>query len=269
MVTFAKYKQNKYVLQELVRKSVKTQYRNSFLGLLWTVLNPLLNMLVMWLIFAQFFGRNDPLYPVYLLTGNILFSCLRGATDGGMGSIVNNRGLLLRTKIDTHLFPLASTLSSLVTFAFSFVALLLIMAGMQIFGGYSLFGYQILFVLVMLPAFVLFEYGISLFLSAIFVFCRDIKYLYSVFLTLWTYLTPIFYKIDTLKVGSFGYKIVKLNPMYYFVRYFRDAVYNYHYIGWGVPYMKTLGLLYVIGLVSFAIGLTVFKLLKNKFMTSI
>lgn len=269
MEAIKKYKQNRFILHELVRKSVKTQYRNSFLGMLWTVLNPLLNMLVMWLIFSQFFGRNDPLYPIYLFTGNIMFSALRGATMGGMTSIVNNRGLLLRTKIDTYLFPLASTLSSLVTFAFSFVALVLIMLGMQLFGGHGLFGYQMVFVLLMLPAFLLFEYGISLFLSATYVFFRDISHLYSVFLTLWTYLTPIFYKIDSFKTNSLAYQFVKLNPMYYFVRYFRDAVYNYHYIGWGIPYMPTLGLLYAIGIGSFVIGFTVFKLLKNKFMTNI
>lgn len=264
-----KIKQNSYILHELVRKSVKTQYRNSWLGMLWTILNPLLNMLVMWLVFAQFFGRNDPVYPIYLLTGNILFSALRSATVGGMTSVVNNRGLLLRTKLDTQLFPLASTLSSLVTFGFSFIALITIMFFMQIFGGYNLFGVQILFVILMLPAFVLFEYGISLFLSAIYVFCRDIKHLYSVFLTLWTYLTPIFYKIDSLAVGSFAYKCVKLNPMYYFVRYFRDSVYYFNYTNWSMPYFRTLGLLYLIGICSFAIGLGIFKLLKNKFMTNI
>lgn len=269
MEFISKVKQNQYILHELVRKSVKTQYRNSWLGMLWTILNPLLNMLVMWLVFSQILGQNDPLYPIYLLTGNILFSSLNSATDGGMQSIVNNRGLLLRIKLDTHLFPLASTLSSLVTFGFAFLALVVIMLFMQLFGGYNLFGVQILFVLLMLPAFVLFEYGISLFLSAIYIFCRDIKHLYSVFLTLWMYITPVFYKIDILKSHDIAYKVIKLNPMYYFVRYFRDAVYNYNYIGWSMPYMKTLGLLYLIGIGSFAIGFGVFKLLKNKFMTNI
>lgn len=269
MVTISKVKQNQYILHELVRKSVKTQYRNSWLGMLWTILNPLLNMLIMWLVFSQFFGRNDPVYPIYLLTGNILFSALRSSTMGGMTSIVNNRGLLLRTKMDTELFPLSSTLSSLVTFGFSFCALAVIMLFMQLFGGYNLFGVQILFVLLMLPAFILFEYGISLFLSALYVFFRDIQHLYSVFLTLWTYLTPVFYKMESLQVGSFAYQTVKLNPMYYFVRYFRDAVYNYNYIGWSMPYMRTLGLLYLLGIGFFAIGFAVFRLLKNKFMTNI
>lgn len=256
---------NRYVLYELVRKNVKTQYRNSVLGMLWTVLNPLLNMLVMWAVFSQFFGRNDPLYPIYLLTGNILFACLSSATNGALQSIVNNRGLLTRVKIDSYLFPLSSTLSSLVNFAFSMIALLCIMLFIQFFGGHSVFSVRILMVFLMIPAFVLFEYGIGLFLAALFVFLRDIKYLYSVFLTLWTYLTPIFYKVDTLKTGSFALSIVKMNPMYYFLRFFRDAM----YMGWSEYPWQDLGVLYLLGLVSVVIGIAVFKPLKKHFMTNI
>lgn len=264
-----KLNQNKYILTELVRKSVKTQYRNSFLGMLWTILNPLLNMLVMWLVFSQFFGQGDPLYPIYLLSGTIMFACLRGATEGAMPSISGNRGLLLTTKLDVHLFPLATTLSSLVTFVFSFIALLLIMLGMQIFGGYHLFGYQILFVLIMMPAFVLFEYGISLFLSAIYVFCRDVMHLYSVFLTLWQYITPVFYKINVFEGTGFVRQVIKFNPMYYFLTYFRQAVYESAYAGLSLPSMKYLLYLYVFGILTFAIGFGIFKLLKKNFMTNI
>lgn len=260
---------DRFVLGELVRKKVKTQYRNSALGMLWTVLNPLLNMLIMWAIFTQFFGKNDPYYPVYLLTGNIMFSALRSATDGALTSVADNRGLLTRVKIDAYLFPLSATLSSIINFAFSMISVLIIMLGMQIFGGMSLYSYRMLFVLLMLPAFLLFEYGIGLFLSALYVFFRDIKYLYSVFLTLWTYLTPIFYKVDNLASGSFASNLIKLNPMYYFVRYFRDAMYHYETIGWGCPVWKTLGLLYILGIVSVLIGGIVFKLLKKRFMAYI
>ncbi len=257
---------NRYVIQELVRKNVKTQYRNSWLGMVWTVLNPLLNMLVMWLVFKQFFGRNDPLFPIYLLTGNIMFSSLSGATNGALQSVVNNRGLLTRVKIDAYLFPLSSTLTSLINFFFSSIALLVITLGIQIFGGYSLFSWRILIVFLMLPAFVLFEYGIGLFLSAIYVFARDIKYLYSVFMTLWMYITPIFYKPEAMfEAGSLAGKIIKLNPMYYFVRFFRDAV----YMGWSEYPVQDLCVLYLLGIVSLVVGWIVFKLLKRKFMTYI
>ena len=265
MNTFKSLAKNRYVLGELVRKKVKTQYRNSFFGMIWTILNPLLNMLVMWLVFSQFFGRGDALYPVYLLTGNILFTCLRSATDGALSSVVGNRGLLKRVKIDPYLFPLTSTLSSLVHFAFSMIALLVIMLGMQIFGGHSLFTFRIFAVLAMIPAFVLFELGIGLFLSALYVFFRDVKYLYHVFLTLWTYLTPIFYKVNNLGVDSISYKIVKLNPMFYFVRFFRDAM----YMGWSEYPMQDIVILYLLGFASLFIGAVVFKSLKKHFMTYI
>lgn len=257
---------DRYVLHELVRKRVKTQYRNSFLGMFWTILNPLLNMLVMWVVFKQFFGRNDPLYPVYLLTGNVLFGCLRGATDGSLSSVVGNRGLLTRVKIEPYLFPLSSTLSAFVSMVFSMAALLIIMLGIQIFGGYSLFHLRMLTVLLMIPAFILFEYGIGLFLSALYVFFRDIKYLYHVFLTLWSYVTPIFYKPEAMiSTGSFAGKIVKLNPMYYFVRFFRDAM----YMGWSEYPVQDLVVLYGLGFVSVIIGVTVFKSLKKHFMTNL
>ncbi len=265
MNTFKNLYKNRYVLTELVRRRVKTQYRNSILGMLWTVLNPLLNMLVMWLVFSQFFGSGDPLYSIYLLTGNILFSCLRSATEGSLQSIVNNRGLLTRVKIDSYLFPLSTTLSSLVNFVFSMAALLVIMLGMQIFGGHNIFSFRILVIFLMVPAFVLFEYGISLFLSAIYVFARDIKYLYSVFLTLWTYITPLFYKINRFAPGSLAEKVVKLNPMYYFLRYFRDCV----YMGWSEYPVQDLLMLYVCGFASLIIGALVFKALKKHFMKNI
>ena len=286
---FTNLRQDANILAELTRKSVKTQYRGSVLGMFWTVLHPLLNMGVMWLVFSQFFGKDDSAYPIYLLTGNILFTSLRAATDGALGSVVANRGLLLRTKIAPHLFPVASVTSALVSLGFSFIALLLIMIGTQIWGGLQLFGIQMLWVLAMLPAFLMFEIGIGLALSAIDVDGRDIKHFYSVFLTLWMYLTPIFYKphitlLNKEFAKTFAMKVVECNPMYYFVQYFRNAVYYQHYNGssiwiaatevgdvWLAPAMLTdvpmLLWLYFIGIVSCALGWGLFAILKRRFAT--
>ena len=277
------FRQNANILYELTRKSVKTQYRGSVLGMFWTVLNPLLNMGVMWLVFSQFFGKDDPAYPVYLLTGNILFASLRAATSGALGSVVANRGLLLRTKISPQLFPLASVTSALVSLGFSFIALIVIMLGMQVGIGLPLFGLPMLLVIAMIPAFLLFEMGLGLALSAIYVYGRDIKHFYGVFLTLWMYLTPIFYKVGQnglLTADSFALKVVECNPMYYFVQYFRDAVYYFqyseHYLGMkesltimphflqGVP---SLLWLYIVGIASCALGVGLFAILKKRFAT--
>ncbi len=258
------------VLSELTRKRVKSQYRNSVFGMLWSVLNPLLNMLVMWAVFSQVLNIKDPLYPIYILSGNVLFQALRASTEGAMGSLVANRGLILRVNVKKFLFPLSACLSAIINFLLSMISLLIIMLGMQIFGGHTLFNYQILFLLLEIPAFVIFTFGIGLFLSALFVFFRDIKYLYSVFLTLWMYLTPIFYKIETVGKTSFAAKIIKLNPMYYFLKYFRDSVYRLSSIGSVLPpSFKILGGLYLFALISFAIGTIVFKSLKKSFVSYI
>lgn len=269
MTLVKQMKQNQYVLYELVRKSVKTQYRNSFLGMLWSVLNPLLNMCVMWLVFSQFFGRNDPLFPVYLLCGNIMFSYLSAATNGALPSIVNNRGLLTRMKIDTHLFPLSANFAALVNFFFSFTALFVIVLGFQIFGGYQLLSFRLLLIPTMLPAMILFQFGISLILSSVYVFARDIKYLYSVFMTLWMYITPIFYKINAIASNSIAYTIIKLNPMYHFVRFFRWCVYGFVDVGSYSPNWHSLAMLYLVGIGSVLLGYLIYRPLKKHFMMNI
>ena len=261
---------NLNLLSELTRRRIVSQYRNSFLGMLWTVLNPLLNMLIMWVVFSQVLQIDDPLYPLYLLSGNILFQALRTSTDGALGSIVGNRGLIIKTKIKISLFPLSVCLSSIINLLFSMISLILIMLGLQIFGGYSLFNYQIIFFVLEIPAFILFTYGIGLFLSALFVYFRDIKYLYSVFLTLWLYLTPIFYKIERIGENSLAGKVIRLNPMYYFLKYFRDSIYNLSSIGSTYPpSFKILLLLYLVGLFAFLFGFIVFRKLKKNFISYI
>ncbi len=258
---------------ELTRRSIKTQYRGSILGFLWTILNPLLTMLIMWLVFSNIFGKS-PYYPIYLLSGNILFTALRNSTFTGLSSIDNNRNLLLRTKVNPYVFPCSIALSSVVNFFLSLVALIPFMIWLSIDQSFNLFTYRLLFILLMLPAFWLFEYGIGLFLSFLFIFFKDIKQLYSVFLVLWQYLTPIFYTTDGFS-NQFLLTIIKLNPMYHFINYLRECIYmgavgidpylpnadpGLSYI----PYWHTLGILYGLGLISLIIGVAFYKSVKDK-----
>lgn len=277
--SFLKQSSYKNIVVELTRQQVKTQYRDSSLGFLWTVLNPLLNMLVMWVVFSSVLQINDPYYPIYLLTGTILFSCLRNSTFQAMESIVNNRGLLLRTKISLSIFPMSNILSSIVNFLFSFIALIPFMIWLTLSPelGINLFTYRLSFILLMIPALALFEFGLGLLLSAVFVFFRDLKHLYTVFLTLWTYSTPIFYSMAGLDNTTFFYKVVKFNPMFHFLNYFRDCVYRGavgvdflgENIGSYLPGFGTLGLLYLLGLGALVVGISVFELCKNAIITRI
>lgn len=253
------------VIFELSRKNIKTQYRDSPIGLVWTVLNPLLNMLVMWLVFRIILNNNDPYYPLYILSGNILFAAIRTSTDQSLQSLVRNRGLLLRTKIEPYVFPMSNCISATVNFLFSLIALLPFMIYLSISQGLNLFTYRLVFILLMLPAFWMFEMGCGIFLCALFVFFRDTKHIYSVFLTLWTYLTPIFYVV---KEGSPLLKIVNFNPMYHFVTYFRECVYSGATAAC-VPSWTRLLLLYGIGVLFLILGSLFFNALKKKIITRI
>ncbi|MBO5374989.1 MAG: ABC transporter permease, partial [Clostridia bacterium] len=257
----------------------KLQYRNSAIGVLWTILNPLLNMFVMFIVFGTVFGyNNDVTYLLYLLCGNIIFNTMRAATTQSLTSLVYNRGLLTKNKIAYSVFPLSCNLSAIVNFLFSFVALIAVMGFVSINTveetGRSVFSARLLLTIPMLPALFLFMFGISLLLAALYVFFRDVMHFYNVFLTLWMYLTPIFYMVKT--VGDEPWKrivmglIIKLNPMAYFIEYFRDITYRANL---GMLHessvFASLGDLYIIGIIFALVGVIVFTATKKKFIFSI
>lgn len=264
-------KKNANITRELVKKNIKIQYRNSVIGIFWTVLNPFLNMLVMYFVFGSILGysKSDPTYALYLLCGNIVFNMMRGATSQSLTSLVQNRGLLTKNKISYYVFPLSNNLSALVNFLFSCIALLGVMLFVWI-KGEAVFSLNILMAFLMLPALFIFNYGMSMILAALYVFFRDIQHFYTVFLTLWTYLTPIFYKIDrignTTLAEKFVTAVINLNPMYHFVEYFRDVIYRCAAMGRSLPTNGALFKLYLIGLVFFAIGVAVYNLTKRKYI---
>ncbi len=256
--TTQKLLQQGYLLRLLVRRNIKNQYYRSFIGVLWTVLNPLLNMLVMWFVFSNIFGGNMEAnlpYPLYLLSGNIVFNIMRTATTTSLPCLVEQRDMLQKTRVPISLFPTANSLSSLMTFGFSFIALLVVAIGLCIAGQYS-FRWSILLVVVLLPAVMLFSLGLSYFLSALYVFFRDLKHLYSVLMTLWTYLTPLFYttsRLDNPLVTS----VINLNPMYHYVTYFRTV------LAGGVPSAVEHLICYGFGIILFLIGYAFMHAVRN------
>ena len=250
--------QQAYLLRLLVRRNIKNQYYRSFIGVLWTVLNPLLNMLVMTLVFSKLFGDDPTLmldYPIYILSGNIIFNIMRTSTSGSLPCLVRQRDMLQKTRVSIALFPTANVLSSLVTFLFSFVALLIVALVRYLTGDY-VFAWQIVLVVVLIPAVALFSLGISYFLSALYVFFRDIEHLYTVILTLWTYLTPLFYTVDRLGSDLIE-KIMNLNPMYHYVEYFRTL------LAGGIPSGLEHLICYGFAIASFAVGYLFMRAVRN------
>lgn len=262
--------QRLYLLRLLVQRNIKNQYYRSFIGVLWTVLNPLLNMVVMSFVFAAIFGRNtDGLdYPIYILSGNIIFGIMRASTSSSLSCLVSQSDMLQKTRVPIEIFPTANVFSALVTFGFSFIALLIVAGfrALPIFGGpYFAFTWQIVLVIMILPAVTLFSLGISYFLSALYVFFRDIKHIYTVLLTLWTYLTPLFYSVESLNSDLIT-KAMMFNPMYHYVEGFRELlrgdIPNFMFSFSSTQ--PSILLMYIFAIISILIGWAFLQACKNK-----
>lgn len=211
---------NRYrdLLAELVRRDIKLKYRRSFLGYLWSVLNPLLTMLVLVVVFSSFFRFDIENFPVYLLTGQTLFSFFSEATGMSISSITGSAALLKKTYVPKYIFTVSRVASSLVTFLFSLAALVLVM----LITRAAVTWYLLLFPLVLLQLFV-FSLGVGLLLAAVSVFFRDIQHLWGVVTTAWMYLTPIFYPASVWPDAVAPW-IKALNPMYQYIEQFRAVV---------------------------------------------
>ncbi len=245
------------LLRELVVRDIKVRYRRSFLGLLWTVLNPLLMMAVQTVVFSTFFVASIKNFPVYLLIGNIVFSLNADSTSQALLSIVGSAGLIKKVYIPKYLFPLSKVLSCLVNFGFSFVALIIVMLVTR-----SQFHVEMLLSFIPLIYLLLFSIGLSFLLSSITVYFRDIAHLYSVCITAWMYLTPIFYPINILPAQI--QSIINWNPMYQYIKYFRLLI-----MDGIVPAWRTNLFCFGLGFAMLVVGVYSFQKLQDRFILHI
>ncbi len=242
------------ILRELVVRDIKVRYRRSFLGLFWTLLSPLLTMMVMTLVFSALFKMTIPHFPVYFLAGSILFSFNTEATTSAMMSIFTNGSLIKKVSIPKYLFPMARVLSALINLGFACLALLIVMIIIGVPFRATLF-----IVPVPIVYLVLFTTGISLALAALTVFFRDINHLYSVLVMLWMYMTPLFYPVSIIPDG-FSW-IYKLNPMYYYIEYFRSLV-----LEGVIPGVTHNVICLLSGVLSLLVGMLIFRRLQDRFI---
>ena len=156
---FLKYK---YLLMELIKKGVKLKYRRSYLGIIWTLLEPLLNMIVLAVVFGTLFGNNDKTFPVYILTGRLLYSFFAQATTGALKSIPSNASMIKKVYVPKYLYPLANVLFNYVIFALS---LLVLVAVSLIMGVYPTV--YILQAIVPLIIVLLLSFGVGMILSTV------------------------------------------------------------------------------------------------------
>ena len=227
---FKELYQYRYLMREIVAKNIKIQYRDSVLGILWTLLQPFLTTLVLVFIFGRLFGSNDPRiinFPIYVLCGRLLFEFYSQSTKRAMRSVTGSASVIKKVKVPKHIYPIANVLSNFITFLIS----LLVLVGFCIFYSvvntkYSppVLNWHIL--LAPVPLIILFFLctGVGLILSTLAVFFKDVEYLYDVFCLLLFYCTPVFFTIERLNGDSMMTNMLKANPLYHIIEMFRDCV---------------------------------------------
>lgn len=212
-----KLKKYRFLFEELVKRDFKKKYKRTVLGMAWSILSPLLTLLVMRLVFTQFFGRNTPYYTTYLFCGNLVYAYFSESTNQGMTALRGNAGIFTKVNVPKYLFLFSKNIQTLINFGLTLCIFFLFCVLDHITFTWKLICliYPIIFLM-------LFNIGVGLILSALFIFFRDIQYLWSVATMLIMYMSAIFYNIEGY--SPMVQNLFLLNPIYLFVRYFRKIV---------------------------------------------
>ena len=249
-----RWQEYEFLFSELVKRDFTKKYKRTILGMAWSILSPLLNLLIMYMVFNNFFGNNVDHYVVYLFAGQLVFSYFTDATNLGMTSLFSNSAIISKISVPKYLFLLSQNVSALINFGltlcvfFWFVA----MEGIP---------FTLKYFLLVIPAscLIVFNIGMGLVLSALFIFFKDIQYLWGVATQLIMWMSAIFYSIDSYS-QTVRYLFL-LNPLYLYIRYFRKIV-----IDGEIPTPQFHALCFFFALAAICLGGWMYKKYNNEFM---
>lgn len=247
-------KQHQFLFSELVKRDFTRKYKRTILGMAWSILSPLMNLLIMWLVFNNFFGNNVNHYAIYLFAGQLVFSYFTDATNLGMNSLVGNSGIFTKVNVPKYLFLFSQNVSSLINFGLT----LLIFFAFVAFDGIP-FTWKFFLLLYPVACLIVFNLGVGLVLSALFVFFRDMQYLWGILTQLLMWMSAIFYTID-----GYSQKIqylFLLNPIYLYIRYFRKIV-----IDGAIPTPQFHLMAAVYAMAAFGFGAFMYKKYNHEFL---
>lgn len=248
------FRQRLFLLGQLTGRELKRKYARSFLGVVWSVLSPLLSMGVLSLLFSRMFRRSIENYPIYYLTGMLLWQAFATATTAAVTTLADNRPLLLKVKFPMELFPLTRACGAFVNLGYSLIAYGVLLGVFRVPLGWAAVA-----LLPVAACLFLFTLGVSYLLAAAFVFFGDVKHLYSVALTLWMYCSALFYPVEQLSGPMRA--VVEANPLYLFIACLREAVLENQF-----PGLAALGRMAAWGAGGYALGALVFRALRGKIM---
>ena len=251
MIALRRYR---FLIKQLVDRDFKAKYKRSILGVFWSFLNPLLNMIVQYVVFMNMFKFDIPYFPVYLLCGNVVVNYFSEACGMALTSIVGNADLIKKVYVPKYIYPLTRIMSSLINMLISLIPLaaVALISGLMPNKTYLLLPFPLLFL-------ALFCLGLGMLLASAMVFFRDIQFLWGVLTTIWMYLTPIFYPITALPETI--QSVVKMNPLYFYVTFLRSCI---------IDGLSPEPIMYVqcaaVALITLAIGAFTFKKSQDNFV---
>ena len=251
---FQSIKEKRFLFEELVKRDFKQKYKRTVLGMAWSVLNPLLTLIVMRLVFTRFFGRNTPYYTTYLFAGNLMFSYFKESTNGGMNSLMANANVFTKINVPKYMFLLSKSVSAVINFGLTLIVffVFVIIDGVPFHPSVFAIIYPII-------TLTMFNLGVGMILSALFVFFRDTQYIYDIFTMLLMYMSAIFYNVDGYP--AWIQRVFLLNPVYCNIKYVRVAVIDGH-----LPSLAFHGLLLFYGMAALALGGWIYKKYNQRFL---
>lgn len=247
--------QYKFLICQLVKRDFKTKYKRSVLGVCWSFLNPLLMMFVQYVVFSTIFSSGVANYPVYLLSGIVMFNFFNECCAMGISSITSNASLITKVYVPKYIYPLSRAMSSLVNLGFSLIPLLIVtfVTGLWPRPAFVLLPFPIICMMI-------FSLGMSYFLSTSMVFFKDTQFIWNVLSTVWLYATPIFYTENIID-SPILLKAFHCNPMYQFIYFMRSILID------GVsPSPQHYLYCILLSVIPFMLGFWFFKRNEDKFI---
>ncbi len=262
--SFLRYR---YLLKELVVKGIKLKYRRSYLGLVWTLLEPLLTSLVLNLVFGTFFHKKEYVMPfiIYILVGRLVYSCFSSATKIAMRSIRANQAMIKKVYVPKYLYPLSSVIYNYILFLLSLIVLALLMLVKGVYPSWT-----IIELIIPLTTLFIMCIGVGLLLGTVCVFFRDLEYLWDVVLMLIMYCSGIFYYVHDM--GGIILKMIRLNPLYCVINNVRCLVAGenlFTYVDHGASQLQMMGYSFGFSVVVLIAGVLLFKKHQDKFILHI
>jgi len=247
----------KNLFVELVRKGIKLKYRRSYLGVIWSMIEPLLTMIVLTIVFGTLLGHSGKEFPVYILAGRLIYTLFSQSTTTALRSIRQNEGMIKKVYVPKALYPLSGIVFNYILFIISLVVLMGVALVLKIYPTPKIF-------MAFIPLFVLFVMcvGVGLILSTVGVFFRDVEYLWNVGLMLVMYTCAIFYYPDKILSSDVSW-ILKYNPLFCVISNFRSCVFGEWMDTWMLGYSA------IFAIVSVIVGAVIFEKNQDKFILHI